>query len=75
MTDVDIPTEEIETKKLRIKFLPARDPMDDDYGEKFVSIRIHIKNRNDSLDLEELSKDLADLGKWRQYKALKKELR
>ncbi len=74
MPNENIFEEEIETKKLKIRFLPEEPKDTGRYGIKHVRLIITLKNPDDSLDLEEISKDLKDLGNWREYKELKKKL-
>jgi len=68
---------EIETEKWRI--IPKRatnSPLDESYIE--LIFRLKSDTRGTSMikteDLEELEKDLKDLGKWRKFRELKGDL-
>jgi hypothetical protein len=68
---------EIETNKWRIFLKQAvNSPLDESYIE--LIFRLKSDSRGVSIikseDLEELEKDLEDLGKWRRFKELKRDL-
>ena len=68
---------EIETDKWIIWF---KQPTDKLLDESYVELIFRLKSDVNRLgiikkeDLEELELDLKDIGKWRQFKKLKKEL-
>jgi len=68
--------EEIETEKWKIFFKKSTDKLDESYIELIFRIKSDTRSINSlkDEDLEELQQDIEDLGKWRRYKKLKKEL-
>ncbi len=69
-------TEEFETEKWKIFFKENPDKIDESYIELIFRLRKGL-NQIGSIpekDLQELKKDLQDLGKWRKFKELKKDL-
>lgn len=57
----------------------SKNNLDENISETSIDLRLALKNntRGFSLrkeDLQQLKKDLQDLGKWRRFKELKKDL-
>ncbi len=70
-------TEVIETEKWKIFFKkPVNQPLDESYIELIFRLRSDQRGvgQISKEDLEELEKDIGDLGKWRKFKELKKDL-
>lgn len=63
----------------RWKIIPKKD-MDEDSDENYIELVFRLKNDLQQIrpilkeDLQQLKKDLQDLGKWRKFKKLKKDL-
>ena len=67
-------TDEIETDKWRII---SKNSLHDDLDESYVELVLRLKSDLSGLRMikkEDLELDLKDLGKWRHFKKLKKEL-
>jgi len=68
---------EIETEKWKV-FLkqPSEHPLDESYIELIFRLKSSLGsgNRIKQEDSEELEKDIKDLGKWRKFKELKRDL-
>ena len=71
-------SDEIETDKWKI-FFKKQGNLDEGLYEGYIELVFRIKNREkekaiSDATLEELKMDLKDLGKWRKFKILKKDL-
>ncbi|MBU2576338.1 MAG: hypothetical protein KKF50_01315 [Nanoarchaeota archaeon] len=70
-------TEEIETDKWKILF---KQPNDQPFDEGYIELIFRLKSDQTGVrtispeDLEQLKKDMEDLGKWRKFRELKKDL-
>ncbi len=71
--DIKIPKEEFSNSTYKFRFLQDSTGTII-YGKKFINIQIEVKEENHILNLENLKKELCDLGKWNKYKELKTEL-
>ncbi len=70
-------TEIIETEKWKIFFKKSVDqPLDESYVELIFRLKSDLRSVSQisKEDLEELEKDIGDLGKWRKFKELKNDL-
>ena len=69
--------QEIETDKWKIWF---KQPTDKPLDESYVELIFRLKSDQTGVrsiskeDLEQLEKDIKDLGKWRKFRELKKDL-
>jgi len=69
-------TEEFETEKWKIFFKENPDKIDESYIQLVFRLRKGLNQIGPipEKDLQELKKDLQDLGKWRRFRELKKDL-